>query len=218
MRLLTTQLSVNKILIPVILLSFIVVSSCSNEGREKTNKSLEEFKTYVKEHKESAERYTEEKWEDIEREYQEKKAELDKSADKMDREMKEKYNNAQSDWEDFKNDISTRRMLKEQKKQEEKLIRTFTPDYIMTDMTNITGENIASVYVHFFGVIEQNKETYTKEEWRSVNDYWNKLNDIRDRLDENKAISKADNKRINEIKLKYGATKAMNKPFAESAR
>jgi hypothetical protein len=211
-------ISTNRMLMPVILLSFFIFSACSNEGKEKANKSLDDFKTYVKEHQESTEKYSEEKWEDIEREYQEKKADLDKKADKMDREMKESYHNAQADWEDFKNDISNRHLVKEQKKQEEKLIHTFAPDHIKADMANITGENIASVYIHFFDVVEKNKEIYSKEEWATVNNYWKKLNDIKDRLDENKAISKSDNRQINEIKLKYGATKAMNKPFAQGAK
>jgi hypothetical protein len=201
-----------------LVLSAIFLSSCSDKGREQTQKSLTEFKIYVKEHKEAADKYAEEKWEDIEKEYEDKKADLDKNVQDMDKEMKQSYANAVADWEEFKNDLDSRAKAKQQEKKATELKHTFAPDYIKTDMSNISGKNIVIVYTHFFNVIEKNKEVYTKEEWVIANDYWNTLNDIRDRLDEQKAISKEDNRDINEIRIKYGATKALNKPFAEGAK
>jgi len=202
----------------VILFAIFVFSACSDKGRTQLQRSLTEFKMYVKEHKEAADKYAEEKWEDIEKEYQEKKADLDKQADKMDKEMKQSYANAVADWEEFKNDMESKREAKHQEKQSRELKKTLAPEYIKTDMSNITGKNIVMVYKHFFEVIEKNKEVYTREEWTVANDYWNDLNAIREKLEEKNAISKEDNREINDIRIKYGATRALNKPFAEGVK
>jgi hypothetical protein len=199
------------------LFSGILLISCSDSGKERANKQLNEFRSYVKEKKESTEEYTEEKWENVESDYNRKKAELEKDADKLDKDMKQSYANSVAEWEEFKHDVAAKKEARQREKAVADLKKTIAPDYVMTDMSNITGKNIAEIYTYFYRAVEKNKDVYTKEEWTTVNDYWKNLNDIKDRLDNQKAISKADNKTINEIRVKYAATKALNKPFAEKA-
>lgn len=208
-------------MIATVLLStcgLLMFPGCSDQNKEKTQRSLAEFDTYVKEHKEAVDKYSEQKWEDLEREYNEKKMQLDKETAKMDKEMKRNYANAEAEWQAFKNDLTAKQKAKLQEKQSEQLKRSFAPESVQPDMSNISGKNIVLVYQQFFNTVEKNKDTYTKEEWTIANDYWKILNSIRERLDDKKEISKKDDHRITEIRIKYGATKALNKPFAEGAK
>ncbi len=198
------------------LLTTFLITSCSDSEKENTRKSLNEFKAYVKEHKDATANYMDQKWEDIEKEYDEKRVELDKKADKMDQEMKDSYQATVNDWEAFKADYLNKQQEKEDMAKAEKLKATIVPSDIHTDLSNVNEKNIVSVFEHFVNTVDNQKEMYSKEEWININNYWKSLNDISARLDDEQKITKADNRKLDGQRIKYGAIKALNKPFAES--
>lgn len=198
------------------LATFFTLSYCSDHGKEKTKKSINDFKVYVKEHKDATANYMDQKWEDMEKEYDMRKAELDKHVDKMDQEMKSSYDETVADWQAFKADYQMKRKEKEERAKVETLKASVVPADIHTDLSNVDGKNIVSVFEHFVNTVDNQKEIYSKEEWVHINDYWKSLKDVADRLDEAKQISKDDNKKLTGLKIKYMAIKTMNKPFAGS--
>jgi hypothetical protein len=204
------------IFVPTLLLCFFMLSYCTHTQQQQTDNSVEEFKEYVNTKVNKVEDETEENWEAIEREYNEKKAKADAKAAKLEAEAKQSYDKAVSDWDTYKSKSIEKQLLKQAEKEARLLRSSLVPAGIDVDLSNVNGNNIVSVYEHFIDVIENNKETYSKEQWINVNNYWKSLNDVRDRLDKNNAISKGDNKVINGLKTKYGAIKVLNKPFAQS--
>lgn len=203
--------------IPLLLISFFCLSYCT-EKQSKNENAVEEFKGYVNEQVNKADSTAEEKWEDIEKTYAEKKAKADAHAEKLEADAKESYHKAVNDWEQYKEKAAARQEMRQAEKDARLLRSSLMPAGIDADLKNVTGANIASVYQHFIDVVEKNKETYSKEQWINVNNYWQSLNDVKDRLDKAKAINKEDNKTIRGIKTKYAATKTLNKPFAESEK
>lgn len=206
------------IFIPVLLVIFFTLSYCTEKQHNKTEDAVEDFKGYVNTQVNNADNETEQKWEDIEKTYAEKKAKADAHADKLEADAKEGYRKAVNDWEQYREKASERQQMRQAEKDAKLLRSSLVPAGIDTDLKNITGANIASVYEYFFSVVEKNKETYSKEQWVNINNYWQSLNDVKERLDQSKAISKEDNKTIRGIKSKYATTKALNKPFAEAEK
>ncbi|MES2691032.1 MAG: hypothetical protein V4658_11555 [Bacteroidota bacterium] len=204
--------------IPLLLISFFSLSYCTEKQQNKSENAVEEFKGYVNQQVSKADDAGEEKWEDVEKAYAEKKAKADAEAEKLEAGAKESYTKAVKDWEQYKEKAAARQEIKQAEKDARLLRASLMPAGINADLKNITGANIASVYEHFIEEVEKNKETYSKEQWININNYWQSLNDVKDKLDETKSISKKDNKTIRGIKAKYSATKALNKPFAESEK
>ena len=83
-------------------------------------------------------------------------------------------------------------------------------------LSDVTGKNIVKVFDFFVTKVDNHKEEYSKEEWVNINNYWKSLNDVSARLDDVNAISKEDGRKLDGLRLKYTAIKALNKPFAES--
>jgi hypothetical protein len=199
-----------------LLAAFFTFTSCGDQGKENARKSLNDFKAYVKEHKDATANYMDTKWEDMEKEYDQKKNDLDKNMDKMDQEMKESYQATVADWETFKAEYQMKQREKEDMAKAEQLKATIIPTDIHTDLSNVTGKNVVSVFEHFVNTVDNQKEMYSKEEWVNINNYWKSLNDLSGRLDDAHEISKEDGRRLDGLRIKYAAIKTLNKPFAES--
>lgn len=199
-----------------LLATFLTLTYCSDQGRENTRKSVNDFKAYVTEHKDAAANYMDQKWEDMEKEYNDKKAEADKNLDKMDQEMKDSYYATVANWEVFKTKYQSNQKEKEDMAKAEALKATVIPKDVNTDLSNVSGKNIANVFEHFVTRVDNNKEAYSAEEWTHLNNYWKSLNDLSARLDDEGKISKEDNRKLDGQRIKYMAIKTLNKPFAES--
>ncbi len=199
-----------------LLLFLLMLTYCVDEKKESNKKRLEDFKAYVHEHTEAADQYLDSKWEELDSVYQVKKAAVDSDIDKLDQEKKDSYQKAVADWESFKEDLREKQELRAQNSRFEKMKTTLVPDDINTDLSNVTSDNIAGVYTHFYKTVDANKDNYSKEEWAQINNFWINLGYHKEKIDKIKAISEKDNKTINNIRLRYTAIKALNKPFADS--
>jgi Rps23 Pro-64 3,4-dihydroxylase Tpa1-like proline 4-hydroxylase len=207
---------INGIFLALLLLTIFTLPYCTDQSKEKTHRSLNEFNAYVKEHKDASENYADQKWEDLEKEYNNKKADLDKNANKMDQEMKASYDNAIADWDSFKNSYLLKQKEKEDQKRADELKAKLVPMGTNIDFSNIDSKNIAAVYDHFVNTVDKNKDFYSKEEWINITNYWKSLNDMETRLDQTHSIPKPDLRKIEGLQIKFVAIKALNKPFAES--
>jgi hypothetical protein len=72
------------VLMIVITSATLLNTSCNNTEKEKRECDLQDFKAYVKEHRNATEQYAQDSWEDLNSGFEKKKAELGKQADKMD--------------------------------------------------------------------------------------------------------------------------------------
>src|SRR5690606_35932272 len=144
----------------------------------------------------------------------EKKAKVEAKADKLEAEAKQSYQQTVNDWEAYKQKATERQALRQAEKDAVLLRASLVPAGIKANLSNVDGKNVASVFQHFIDEVENKKETYSKEEWINVNNYWQSLNDVADKLETQQKIAKADLKTIRGIKTKYAATKVLNKPFA----
>ncbi len=207
----------------LMVLSFLTLSYCSGNGKEKGRKSLNNFKAYVAERKEHAYKYTDKKWDELESDYSKQKEQLEKDMDKMDEEMKRSYQNALAEWEDFKNDYYMRQQQISVEEEpgnnvSDKLLSMLVPSGVRTDLANIGGGDIEGVYRYFVKTVDKNRDLYSKEEWVRINNYWKRLNHLHTKLDEVGAISDSDDKKINGHMVKYVAIRALNKPFSDSEK
>jgi len=197
------------------LASTLFFTSCDNNDQVK--KDTEDFKTYVQNHKDSADMYMDEQWDKLEAEYNERKAKLEMDTAKMGQEVRSNYNEAVNNWEQFKADYTTRKQEKENEMAQadmEKLRVTLVTEDAKSDYTGLTATNIKNVYEHFVSTVKGNKDTYTKEQWTTINNTYKALNDAKQNLA--KDITAADKKIIGELQLEYTAIKAVNRPFADT--
>lgn len=206
----------NRLFVFSLLATILTLTYCTNQGKDQSRKSLTDFKAYVKEHKDASARYMNDKWDDIEKEYDEKKSVIDKDINDMDEEMKASYEATLADWESFKADYQQNQKEKAEQARAEQFKAAIVPKDVNTNLSNVTGKNIADVFEHFVNTVDNKKELYSKEEWININDYWKRLNNLSARLDEERKITREDSRKMDGIRIKYMAIKTLNKPFAES--
>lgn len=188
----------------------LVFTACSND--EQLRKDTAEFRTYVSNHRDSAEAYVETQWDKLEAEYNEKKAKLDTS--KMATELRETYNETVHDWETFKTEYKTKQEEKAKIAETDAFRTTLTIQGVRPDYSDLSNTNILAEYEHFVNVVKTNKDTYTKEQWLVVNNSWKALQGRKKEIDNN--ISGSDNGKIMKLQVEYTAIKAVNRPFAEN--
>lgn len=187
-------------------------TSCDNNQQVK--KDTDDFKTYVQNHKDSADVYMDEQWDKLEAEYNEKKAKLEMDTAKMGQEVRSTYNDAVNNWEQFKADYTAKKEEK-QRMEDMKTFRTqLVNEEVKDDYTGLTPTNIKDVYEHFVSTVKTNKDAYTKEQWEVVNNTYQALNDRRKDLASQ--ITSADKETITKLQIEYTAIKAVNKPFADT--
>lgn len=192
----------------------LLTTACNNAEKEKRERDLQDFKTYVKEHHDKAEQYAQTSWDELNSGFEKKKTELDKQVDKMDDKARESYNEAVSEWETFKADYKARAAEREKIDAMDKLRATLVIDGVRTDYTDLTARDAAKQYEHFVSTIKANKDTYTREQWTAINVNYQALNGRKREIE--KEIPAADLKKILKLQLEYTAIKAVNRPFAES--
>lgn len=188
----------------------LAFTACNND--EQLRKDTAEFRTYVSNHRDSAEVYVETQWDKLEAEYNEKRTKLDTS--KMATELKETYNETQADWEAFKAEYAAKREEKESIAATDAFRAKLAIEGVRPDYTDLTNTNILAEYEHFVNTVKANKDLYTKEEWLVINNSWKALQGRKKEIDNN--ISSSDNGKITKLQLEYTAIKAVNRPFADS--
>lgn len=91
---------------------------------------------------------------------------------------------------------------------------TWRPEYLSvpagaTDLSSLNVTNIRAAYENFVKKVEANKSTYTNDDWKIVDMYWEEL-DARKNAIQNELSSK-DKAEIAKAKTKYQAMKAASK-------
>jgi len=79
-------------------------------------------------------------------------------------------------------------------------------DFSTTEITTTSASDIRTKYENFVSQVQANKDTYTKEQWQSAENYFKALDDRKDAI--NSELTDDDKDEIIKAKAKYTAIKA----------
>ncbi len=189
----------------------IAFVACSED--KKAEKSYEDFKEYVSEHRDSAHGYYDKEWASMEAEYNEKRNNAEKKIGDWNDEMRAEYASLQSEWDSFREDYLSEKEKRENVMKIDAMIVDLFPTGINSDLSAVTATNLLEVHNHFVNYVEVHKDEMSREQWDRVELLWETLGTKKNEVE--KDLKSADNLKIAELKIKYGAIKAANRPSAK---
>lgn len=197
--------------ITLLAIGCLAFASCSDE--KKADKAYDDFKEYVSERRDSAEAYYDKNWDELESEYNEKRLKAEEKIANWNDEMRAEYASLQSDWESFKEDYLSEKSRRENMVKTQTIVENLFPSGISSDLTGVTAANILEVHTHFVNYVELHKDEMTREQWDRVELLWEALGTKKNEVE--KDLKTSDNLKIAELKIKFGAIKATNRPSAK---
>lgn len=210
--------NLKQIIVGVLGCTFILVS-CTNE-KTKAEELSDNFVKYVDSISNVQSENAIENWETIENKFEAAKNdaanEIDKLEDKMN--FEERVNSATVKYEKFKMDVLAEKEKIDIKNQKDKIRKTLLgSEYVDGDMTFawVNKDNILSVYDNFVNTVQDNKDSYSREDWDEIKLIYEAI-DSRKNTVENEGLSSADNLKIAALKLKFAPMYTVNRMGAKS--
>lgn len=77
----------------------------------------------------------------------------------------------------------------------------------------MTPANALGIYETFVTTVDNNKETYTREDWDEIKSLYDSMNERKNEIEN--SIGSRDNQKIMNQKVKFIAIKALNRPVSE---
>ncbi|KQB44355.1 putative lipoprotein [Flavobacterium daejeonense] len=189
--------------------------SCKDEKQEMAHQKVAQFTMYVDSISRVATDETTKNWESIQVRYEKVKMEaqdaMNQLENKMD--METLIDKADSKYEEYKAAV----LLKRDAMLRENFRNSFFTENVGEDMKFewVNKDNIADVYLHFIGTIEQNKDSYTREDWDEIKLIYEAL-DTRKNTVEKEGLSSKDNIKIAGLKIKFATLYQINRATAKS--
>ncbi|MBP4138229.1 MULTISPECIES: DUF6565 domain-containing protein [Flavobacterium] len=193
-------------------------TSCKDEKQEKAEKTVESYVMYVDSVKNVAADDLKENWKDVEAEYDRRAANAELAlADIKDNTVQtEKINNSKIKYEEFKNSMAATLAPPLTPKQQ---LRNalFGEGKIGEDMSFnwVNAQNIHNVYQQFVHTVENNKDSYSREDWDEIKLMYEAL-DSRKNTVEKEGLTSEDNRKIAGLKIKFGPIYTLNRMGAKS--
>lgn len=193
----------------------ILAISCKDEKQEIAHQKVAQFKMYVDSVSQLATDKTSENWETIQIRYEKIKMEaqdaMNELENKMD--MESMIDKADSKYEEYKTTV----LLKKEALLRENFRNSFFTEKVDDDMKFewVNKDNIADVYLHFISTIEQNKASYTREDWDEIKLIYEAL-DTRKNVVEKEGLSSKNNIKIAGLKIKFATLYQINRATAKS--
>ena len=210
--------NLKQIIVGVLGCTFIL-ASCTNE-KTKAEELSDNFVKYVDSISNVQSENAIENWETIENKFEAAKNdaanEIDKLEDKMN--FEERVNSATLKYEKFKMDVLAEKEKIDIKNQKDKIRKTLLgSEYVDGDMTFawVNKDNILSVYDNFVNTVQDNKDSYSREDWDEIKLIYEAI-DSRKNTVENEGLSSADNLKIAALKLKFAPMYTVNRMGAKS--
>lgn len=193
----------------------VIVSSCKDEKQEMADKKVEQFKMYVDSISEVAAEKTAENWDSIQAKYDRTKMEAEEALNKLENkmDMDSIMNKTNSKYEEYKASV----VLKKEAMARENFRNSLFTQSIGDDMNFawVNKDNIADVYSHFVATVEQNKDTYSREDWDEIKILYEAL-DTRKNTVEKEGLSSKNNIKIAGLKIKFSTMYTINRATAKS--
>lgn len=193
----------------------VIVTSCKDEKQELANQKVEDFKKYVDSINDVATEKTSENWEIIQAKYDKTKMEAQEAIDKLENKMDMdsimvKTNNK---YEEYKAKV----ILEKDAIVSNNFRNSFFTEKVNNDMKFewVNKDNIADVYSNFITTVENNKASYSREDWDEIKLIYEAL-DTRKNTVEKEGLSSRDNIKIAGLKIKFSTMYQINRASAKS--
>jgi hypothetical protein len=224
---LTGKIKTNKMTKTKLLIAAAIVSvgftACNNENKE-AKQSAETLNVYVDSVESATPVYTTENWTAIDKGYQERAAAAEKNMAALSAEEKAKADASKAKYEALKAKYELAIKEQEAKTMQpantaavpnfRKVLRDrlFGEGKIGDDMqfSFVNADNILSVYKNFVNTVDDNKNTFTREDWDEIKVLYEAL-DNRKNAVEKEGLKGADNLKIAGLKIKFAAIKSTNR-------
>jgi hypothetical protein len=203
--------------IALIALSF---TSCKDEKQEKAQKTIDAYVTYVDSVKNVKADDLKADWKDVEAEYNRRaeNAQLALADIKDNTAETERINASKTKYEEFKNEMTTLLAPPPAPSPKQQLRNAlFGEGKIGDDMSFswVNAQNIHSVYQQFVHTVEDNKDSYSREDWDEIKLLYEAL-DSRKNTVEKEGLTSEDNRKIAGLKMKFAPMYTVNRMGAKS--
>ena len=197
-----------------------VFTSCKDEKQEMAQKSVDSYEKYVDSISNVAQAEAAANWEAIQTDYEKMKMDAEASlAEAKDKEaLQTKVDNSSTKYEEYKVKVVAENEKMNAENSKMMMYKSFFGDsYVSDDMKFnwVNKDNILSVYENFYGTVEKNKDSYSREDWDEIKLTYEAL-DTRKNTVENEGLSSSDNLKIAGIKVKFAPMYTVNRMGSKS--
>ncbi|TDP02481.1 DUF6565 domain-containing protein [Flavobacterium sp. 245] len=202
--------------IALIALSF---TSCKDEKQEKAQKTVDSYVAYVDSVKNVAAEDLKADWKSVDAEYDKRAQEAELAlADLKDKTAAtEKVNTSKIKYEEFKKEMTAVFAPPAPSPKQQLRNALFGEGKIGDDMSFswVNAQNIHSVYQQFVHTVENNKDSYSREDWDEIKILYEAL-DSRKNTVEKEGLTAEDNRKIAGLKIKFAPMYTVNRMGAKS--
>lgn len=193
-------------------------TSCKDEKQEQAKKTIDSYVAYVDSVKNVKADELKADWKDVEAEYNRRaeNAQLALVDIKDNTAETERINESKIKYEEFKNEMAAKLAPPVSPKQQ---LRNalFGEGKIGDDVSFawVNAQNIHSVYQQFVHTVENNKDSYSREDWDEIKLLYEAL-DSRKNTVEKEGLTAEDNRKIAGLKIKFAPMYTVNRMGAKS--
>ncbi|QOG04112.1 hypothetical protein [Flavobacterium sp. MDT1-60] len=195
------------------------LTSCKDEKQEKAQKTIDAYVTYVDSVKNVKADDLKADWATVEAEYDRRaeNAQLALADIKDNTAESEKINASKVKYEEFKKEMTTVLAPPAPSPKQQLRNALFGEGKIGDDMSFawVNAQNIHNVYQQFVHTVEDNKDSYSREDWDEIKLMYEAL-DSRKNTVEKEGLSSEDNRKIAGLKVKFGPMYTLNRMGAKS--
>ncbi|MNX39317.1 hypothetical protein D3C86_696760 [compost metagenome] len=195
------------------------LTSCKDEKQEKAQKTIDAYVTYVDSVKNVKADDLKADWATVEAEYDRRaeNAQLALADIKDNTAESEKINASKVKYEEFKKEMTTVLAPPAPSPKQQLRNALFGEGKIGDDMSFswVNAQNIHSVYQQFVHTVEDNKDSYSREDWDEIKLLYEAL-DSRKNTVEKEGLSSEDNRKIAGLKMKFAPMYTVNRMGAKS--
>jgi hypothetical protein len=194
-------------------------TSCKDEKQEQAKKTIDSYVAYVDSVKNVKADDLKADWKDVEAEYDRRaeNAQLALADIKDNAAETERINTSKAKYEEFKNEITAALAPPPVSSKQQLRNALFGEGKIGDDMSFawVNAQNIHSVYQQFVHTVENNKDSYSREDWDEIKLMYEAL-DSRKNTVEKEGLSSEDNRKIAGLKIKFAPMYTVNRMGAKS--
>lgn len=198
----------------------VLFTSCKNDQKDKAQKQVDMYGTYVDSVSNVAAKDVAMHWDVIESDYNKNKNEANKAivSIKENSEMQASIDASTEQYEGFKVEVKAEMAQIEMTNSKLAMRQSLLGNgFKGGDMkfTWINKDNILSVYDNFVTTVDKNKDSYSREDWDEIKLLYEAI-DTRKNTVENEGLTSEDNRKIAGLKLKFAPMYTFNRMGAKS--
>ncbi|CAM4428129.1 hypothetical protein [Flavobacterium terrigena] len=194
--------------------------SCKNEEQEHAKRAVEEYNKYVDSISRIADSEALANWESIQIDLDKAKAKAEVSLERVSdkKALQSSVDKVSTKYDAYKNHLLAQKQ-KEKALRRKNTIRTalFGEASLTNDMKFewVNKRNILTVYEDFIETIQENKYSYSREDWDEIKALYEALDSRKNEV-EKEGLSNSKNNKIALLKMKFGPMYAMYRLGAKS--